>query len=266
MRDHLTGIRLKLNRAHDQLKSLHAEIDAFFKTKPYRIETQVNPDAREIFGILRRNGRHGTIPPMWSVFIGEIIHNVRSALDHMIWQMVKFEQAGRPSTSTQLKFPIFDTEAGFDSRCDDILAGASGDAKALIKKLQPFYTGEGHASPLWHLHALSNWDKHRNIPLAIASRRSTSVQAIRGEVEALIVAATDNRPLEDDTELFKVRLKPSAVPFMTRVDRVQMKGDLTFHITFKEPSAVIGLQVGRTLNAMGKRVGDIVKRIDEDIF
>ena len=52
---------------------------------------------------------------MWGVLIGEILHNLRSALDHLIWQLVILE-TGAPPTTTKTAFPIFETAAGYKSR------------------------------------------------------------------------------------------------------------------------------------------------------
>jgi hypothetical protein len=261
MIDPFFGIDLKIRRAHDQLKALSSEIEAFFQLKPYEIETQINPDTLHIFGILRV--RH-TAPTIWSVVIGEIVHNLRSALDHLIWQLV-IKETGAPPTTNKTQFPIFDTLAGYQSRGEPVfLHGVGATAKTLIKAAQPFETGEGHNNPLWHLHELSNWDKHRAIAFAATTRRSAEVEAVVDEVERWFVSVPG--PLHDDAELFRVKLKPSAIPFRERIDKVKMKGGFTFHITFEQPAIMAGTQIVAGLGPIFNRVARVIKRIREDIF
>jgi hypothetical protein len=260
MDDPFFGITLKLGRAHDQLQGLSSEIDAFFKLNPYVIEYQINPDTLDIFGILRV--RHNP-PAIWSVVIGEVVHNLRSALDHLVWQLVIKETSTVPTTN-KTQFPIFETLAGYQSRGEPVfLQGVGGTAKAIIKSAQPFETG-GQKSPLWHLHELSNWDKHRSITFAAATRRSAAVQAVADEVESLFISTPG--PFQDDAELFRVRLKPSTVPFRERIDKVKMEGNLTFHITFEQPKIMLGTQIMAGLGPIFDRVAETINRIRDTVF
>lgn len=108
----LYGVSLKINRAGDQLKRLKIEIEDFFNTKPYVIERQVDPHAEHVLAVVRIKQ---PCPPMWSAVIGEIVHNLRCALDYLVFQLIILETGTAP-TSSKVQFPIFETEAGFNSR------------------------------------------------------------------------------------------------------------------------------------------------------
>jgi hypothetical protein len=72
---------------------------------------------------------------MWSIYIGEIVHNFRSALDHIVWEL-----AGRPPRTHKTPFPIFENEAGFNERgTNQFLKGVDGAVISLIKSEQPFF-------------------------------------------------------------------------------------------------------------------------------
>jgi hypothetical protein len=68
--------------------------------------------------------------------IGDVVHNLRSALDHLAWQPV-LRAGGEPDWRTQ--FPIFSTEAAYDPKSLRQTAGmAAADARKL-PALQPFH-------------------------------------------------------------------------------------------------------------------------------
>src|SRR5262249_25636522 len=112
----------------------------------------------------------------------DCVQNARSALDHLVWQLV-YKYTGEDSSSCE--FPIFHDR-------DDYLKGklqpARGQraprrsnpgtrkvrgvhpgAKTIIKSLQPYNRTDGppDLDPLYLLHGLNNRDKHRVLNLAV---------------------------------------------------------------------------------------------------
>jgi hypothetical protein len=53
---------------------------------------------------------------MWGVQVGEIVHNLRSALDHSIWELVILTTGRPPALPTKNQFPIFKSKDGFLAR------------------------------------------------------------------------------------------------------------------------------------------------------
>ena len=258
----ILGTALKINRAEFHLKTLKESIDAFFDGKPYEIVREVNPDTNEVFGTLRVKRE---CPPAWGILVGDFIHDLRSALDHLVWQLVVHE-TGNPPTTFDTQFPIFQTEAGYNTRGEPIrLKGVGTKAKALIKILQPFSTGEGTDSPLWHLHELSNFDKHRRICLTGAVTHQLHVQGVVGEVTRLMVGQQGK--LQDGAILIGVTLAASNIPILERAANVKMDGGFTYYITLQEPLlSQNDEQIVKFLNLIGMRVVEIVKRIDKEIL
>jgi hypothetical protein len=159
----LTGVELKLGRAETHLAHLDRLLKDALHPDRYRISVQRDPQTTEH---VYRVHDLPTIDPEWSVVIGEILFNLRSALDHLAWQLVLLD-GGTPGTQTQ--FPIRATP--FNKKGDLI----GGDLNPAIKspkildaleKCQP-YNGDITPShpiernPLWRLHRLNNIDKHR---------------------------------------------------------------------------------------------------------
>lgn len=96
------------------------------------------------------------------LIIGDVIHNLRSALDHAVWQLViaSGEEPGRHNM-----FPILRNAAEFQDRGLRQLRGVAPAAVAVIEQVQPYHTPSADLTSedsfLWLLDELSNHDKHR---------------------------------------------------------------------------------------------------------
>ncbi|WP_139205445.1 hypothetical protein [Plantibacter sp. MMLR14_011] len=103
------------------------------------------------------------LPAHWPVILGDAVHNARSALDHLAWQLV-VKDGGNPSRRTQ--FPIAGTPADLAKRVKNDLSGCSLTTKNRVRQLQPFKDG---THSFWALNELDNWDKHRLLLPVFAS-------------------------------------------------------------------------------------------------
>jgi hypothetical protein len=257
MNDPLLTSRLKLRRAHAQLKSLAAEIDTFIAGEPYQIIREVHIDAAQNVGtVIGRLAVQRQRPPEWSVVAGEIIHDLRSALDHLILPIVRLENPTMvASVADKTAFPIFLLEkpsgkmGGYDTHGEPkMLKGVSASTKALIKTLQPFHTGEHGASPLWHLHQLSNWDKHRELVITGAFRHPEKEVFVEAPWPSNLAIRPDGQ-FEDGAVLFSAELLACELPISERIDKVQMNGHLPFYEALQEPFELRGAGVVAALNA-----------------
>jgi hypothetical protein len=162
MTDAFVGIDLRLVRAAQQLEQLQGDIDEFFTRDRRVVERGADENIRQVSRI-----HHDPIPLplMWSVRIAEIVHNVRSALDHLVWQLV-IRKTGEQPMIDRIEFPVVETLRGFERRAGRHLTGVGAKERAIIKSVQPFETGGAARSPLWQLRQLSNWTKHSDVRLA----------------------------------------------------------------------------------------------------
>ena len=80
------GVHAKINRASDQINSLKADMDRFCEKIRRSIVHEVHKEANEQVWVFR--GATPNVPIEWSVRLGEIFYNLRSALDHLVWQLV----------------------------------------------------------------------------------------------------------------------------------------------------------------------------------
>lgn len=96
--------------------------------------------------------------------LGDCIHNLRSALDHLICQLTLLD-GGTMADCEQTQFPIASKcEGQFESMANHRIPGLSKKHRAMVKRLQPYHRGDGAwKHPLAILADLSNADKHRLI-------------------------------------------------------------------------------------------------------
>ena len=154
------GVQAKINRASDQINSLKADMDRFCEKIRRSIVNEVNEDADEQVWVYRSETPNGPIE--WSVRFGEILYNLRSALDHLVWQLVlaNGKKPGRHNA-----FPIVKDEGDWQ-RATRQLEGVSVENQGMIRYFQPYTGGINLPFDVWNfwkLHSLCNIDKHRHL-------------------------------------------------------------------------------------------------------
>ena len=146
---------------------------AWIDSNPYRLVRECNPDRTRYSSIIRVEKE----PPLvrWSLIVGDCVHNLRSALDHLVYAIAIHEtKRDPPSDDRRLEFPISDSPDLFTQREWHIKSLSPG-VRAAIKSLQPYNRLHHELPPiLGILRDLDDADKHRLINIAIA-------QPIRGE-------------------------------------------------------------------------------------
>jgi hypothetical protein len=90
---------------------------------------------------------------------GDVIQNLRSALDHLAFQlvMVGTNDVG-PANPSRIQFPIHRDRGTYDSNKSARTEGMREDAKLAIDAAKPY---KGGNEALWRIHELNNIDKHR---------------------------------------------------------------------------------------------------------
>ena len=198
---------LKLDRAEEHLKEFEGEISKYAGRHPYMAEpipkTKSHPDVRHSrLRFVQQPDR------MTAVILGDVIHNMRSSLDHLRCGLV-------PSTRRNklLYFPIETVdiwekdELGAYVVADDearkgycsAVKGMAPGAQAIIESAQPYKMGDKAAShPFALLNSLDNADKHRHlVVLATALSDITMTISAKGYIaeRRLPGVAKDGAPL-----------------------------------------------------------------------
>lgn len=112
-------------------------------------------------------GEAPVLPREWRRMVGDIAHNLRSALDHLVYEL-SAECGGDPERA-RTAFPISDDRCNYwelrgkkqISYRDQCLTGVAEDQKVKIDNIQPYHRKDPTVNHLSRLNHLSNRDKHR---------------------------------------------------------------------------------------------------------
>lgn len=210
-------IQAKVDRAQEHIDALKAMLGTYFDEHVQGARVDITPHTKNLAGIHYRNqvpldhlGKQGVV-------IGDVIHNLRSGLDHLAWELVK-ANGGSPTKDT--KFPILEVEPTPDryghTRPPSISGNVDPAALSIIESAQPYRHPVGpDFEPLLWLHNLWNQDKHRALlvtplhieRLDIAAATDTYQQTVPGTMR-LIMKGEDRAELgfvPDDPDM-KVQL------------------------------------------------------------
>jgi hypothetical protein len=164
-----SGYWLKIIHAEELLNVIRAEIQLYAEANPYRMIGKFDDDGASYFVRCQLDEE----PPMrLPLLIGDCLHNLRSALDHLAWALVE-AHGGTPGTTTQ--FPVRITQ--FDKKGNQkppiaIDGGVSHLAWTLIDNVQPYHREDHGEDPRGHplalVHSLNILDKHKMLALALA--------------------------------------------------------------------------------------------------
>ncbi len=215
---------VKFARADELLHLLEVEVEEYLARGAASLVVErvaTDPTLWELRLRLRRQ------PPWrWSAIAGDVLHNVRSALDSLIYALL-VERSSQPLTDRQRKvaqLPITQDEASF--RKYDWHAGSADDELvAAVAALQPWHDirGLGFSAnevadvlpkyPLSLLQRWSNIDKHRTLHTAVAGLDALHMGLPAGATSNWQVA--DPWPWRDGSVVLRVRvvgLAPSEEP------------------------------------------------------
>ena len=173
----LSGAWDRIYRAQEHLEAIKCELLSYYNADGCTLSGKYNPDAEGGTGAIE-GGFVSTPPigPRLNTLIGEMLHDTRSALDHLAWQLVL--DTGKEPIPEKTNFPIWTCAPKTDRDGKDALpnikGGISLDARTLISAVQPYKWGARYREhPLWLLHQLWNIDKHRYV---IAKGSRTAVK------------------------------------------------------------------------------------------
>lgn len=160
------SIGLKLNRATEHIDVLADEVRAYV-TEQLAVRRTVEAGGTEHALVWER---YSTPPERLGLIMGDAVHNIRTALDHLVFLMAE-EEAGKtasaltPAEEKGLQFPIYENASTFDSNVARNLPRLTDRAVDYIRGRQPFNVRGDGTSIYWlsRLSALDNADKHRKI-------------------------------------------------------------------------------------------------------
>src|SRR5579863_1060828 len=81
----LNSVQFKIFRATQHIESLQSEIKGYFNSKPGKMVRQPHDREDEV---VFRFVVDSPIPARFGLIIGDILQNLRSSLDYLIWELV----------------------------------------------------------------------------------------------------------------------------------------------------------------------------------
>ncbi len=250
----LDGSLAKLQRAEESIHSLDQEITAFYDCdpQPYKIVGQHQNGGLEYTFVAFGDPK---VPLRFSVLAGEIIHHLRSSLDHLIYALI-VKNGGTPYTNNQ--FPICLTTKKFENACKrGLINGVSESAKQLIMNVQPYTSPTPDDTVLHVINYYDIVDKHRL--LVVVTTIVKLDEKITIGVDAKIASSTarqgkkpniigfsnpaPNMISKDGAEVFTIRLNEPAPELVA-------KANLVPQLAFEQCGHLKLVPVIQTLNGL----------------
>ncbi|MGP0102093.1 MAG: hypothetical protein ACLPUT_10820 [Solirubrobacteraceae bacterium] len=209
----IAGCRAKIDRAEEAIEEMGGKWRAWVDSNPYpsRVEADRQVGEHHIyfdFGATR-------IPPVFAVLLGEIAHDMRSALDHLVWREA-VEALGREPTDDEardISFPIYRTRVKFKK--SKVQRYVDPDAWTVIERHQPYDRGKPKRSKsLELLHWINRIDKHRFISASrpfLLLYNPLEIVEWKGDGRLLAAIPTPGvigRPLKRETEIACLHFDP----------------------------------------------------------
>jgi hypothetical protein len=164
----------KLARSLEHAQAFEREIDAWFDQHSYSLISESNPDHTRHAIIAKLNPERR--PPDFqrlSLIFADAIHNLRSALDHLVFAIAERQITPWPPPDKVLKslsFIIADDPAQWSADSGRKLKLLHPDVRTAMESVQPYNRRNEYRPPLLALlRDLDDFDKHRLLTLTLTS-------------------------------------------------------------------------------------------------
>jgi hypothetical protein len=153
----LESARLK-SKAHDHLRAFNDGLKRFREGDPYPVSRQLDRGGAE--HVYRVEIRQEP-PPYLGTIVGDVLHNLRSALDSIVYDLsLTASLCLTPGQRASTGFPIAADPEKFKP-CP--IRFLSPSAQAQVRAAQPYESEAPLLNPLWMIGQLNNVDKHRRV-------------------------------------------------------------------------------------------------------
>lgn len=186
MISHIDSARLKLARAAEHIKEIKNRVAVYAASEPHEII--VDSEYKATMRI--------TYPPHdVALPIGEALYQMRSALDHLVFGLIRTTNPAPPiDWDKNCEFPlrlnlprdvlVAPVPFGHQS-FSRALPGIGPGPFAVIERLQPYYPHSAPNTWLGFLAKLSNIDKHRRLNLLRPRIRQTEIRPYSASLRTL---------------------------------------------------------------------------------
>ena len=242
----------ELVKANKHLKALNRDVGRFVGSQAYQLgkSTVTGKDGTKYGTIYVKSCR--PIPDDIALMVGEVCSDLRSVLDHILFQLWDKED---PNKHKPASFPICDTKSCFENGAPEHIGDLPLEQRAIFESVQPYERGNSFLSIL---RELSSADKHRLNPV-VSTTTIIDQLKFKGMVSPagkfrIITGQSDPLVLETGTELMRVPLE-------------EFVGDFNVSPKFKYwqvfgrfPEIADGLPVLKTLTAVRDEVKYVLEQ------
>jgi len=177
----LDGPLQKLQRADEHIDALDRELKTWERSHPNPIGVTFQGHTDQTGNVFRFDFREP--PTHTGLIFGDAVTNMRSALDHVTWQLALSNCGESTTPYKRTAFPIQNDPESWESTALDVLRHVRPEAWDLIESLQPYH---GFDWPdlgwLRYINELANADKHRATPF-VAGRATITDRASKSSVK-----------------------------------------------------------------------------------
>lgn len=217
----LTSAWRKYERGIEQARELCGQARAFEEAKAYvpNVKTYVR-SPKEVEYVVLADER-ATLPDDLALLAGEVVYNLRSALDHAVYRLISKNRG-------QSQFPIFTDVCEFQVKGRPMIKGVPSAICALIEERQPYkrLATAPALDPLAVLNSFSNRDKHRELATVATAADFTYIGHDLGvEITEWIQPMSAGHVLHQDTEIARF-----VATFEDDVDEMKVKPDFTYEV------------------------------------
>ena len=260
------GSWLRIERAHAQGKLLAQAWNDIPPEDLYAISAKVNSDGTGSF----RMTRPKPVPAIFSLQLGEVLYQLRAALDGLIYQAAILDSGQDPPPNEKdLEFPIFPTRRGYAKKAPAKIAPLADKRKDIIKSVQLYNAPKlkpeqivfnGNRS----LRILNDWarkDRHRRLHIvgSWVSRANPQVFCPAG-VKVSSLKLVHSGFLEDDNVIATFRLTGKL-----RGVEIKASANLATQVAVNEPPPPVAGNdnLGNRLAGMMAAVSQVVQMFED---
>ena len=244
----------KVNHAKRHLDQLTHAVASYLSSSPYQLSARENLSTKmwDIFvaGLTQT-------PESITMISGDVIYNLRSALDHVAWGLVRVN--GPPPQPNGIYFPIANNSAAYKEKRKKLVGLATPAAVHQIDALMPYQAdpstptlGNDH---LWHLHRLNIIDKHRAILTCGSTVNSVNLGAAMFRNTLDDLRTRDARGELDEVQKGFLTMKPLDAFFRFEDQNFPLRqGDVLFSYNHPEVEFRFELHIAESDLLLGKPI------------
>jgi hypothetical protein len=231
--DRLARVLLKIERAGEHLHALYDEFGAVLEADGARLFAPIEFD-EDTGECVSKAGEFGEAGARASILAGEVVHQLRSALDHLVWQLV---EAQHQTPQRRHAFPVrlAPFPKGFKKTVStQQLDGVPPAAIRLVERAQPYHARNPAEHWLAVLDGMWQADKHRLLLSAVIAPSDPAALAAvyharePAAIEDVRVTLERGQRLEAGAELARLRVLPERAHAYVYVDgRVAFRVDVS---------------------------------------